>query len=111
MYAGTKYSREWLCVKKHKLGAIFEMKFAGKRWMTSTEGVTLSGADGSGATANGSTLWRHPDKKSGAEGATYRRDLNRLWESLRQMDREDITVLKVSYLIIQLSPPKFCILI
>lgn len=50
-------------------------------------------------------------EKSGAEGATYRRNLNRLWESLRQMDREDITVLKVSYLIIQLSPPKFCILI
>lgn len=35
------------------------MKFAGKR-RKSTEGVTLSGAGHTGATVNGSTLWRHP---------------------------------------------------
>jgi len=39
------------------------MKFAGKR-RKSTEGVTLSGAGRAGATANGSTLWRHPDRMS-----------------------------------------------
>ena len=33
------------------------MKFAGKR-RKSTEGVTLSGAGHTGATVNGSTLWR-----------------------------------------------------
>ena len=49
--------------------AIFDMKFAGKR-RKSTEGVTLSGAGHTGATVNGSTLWRHPDEP-GAEGATY----------------------------------------
>ncbi len=32
---------------------------------TSTEGVTLSGAGNTGATVNGSTLWRHPDKNRG----------------------------------------------
>ena len=37
----------------------------------STEGVKLSGAGGAGATVNGSTLWRHPDSRPGAEGATY----------------------------------------
>ena len=47
----------------------FEMKFAGKR-RKSTEGVTLSGAGHTGATVNGSTLWRRPDEP-GAEGATY----------------------------------------
>ena len=31
---------------------------------SSTEGVTLSGAGRAGATANGSTLWRHPDTLS-----------------------------------------------
>ena len=36
------------------------MKFAGKR-RKSTEGVTLSGAGHTGATVNGSTLWRRPD--------------------------------------------------
>ena len=36
-----------------------------------TEGVKLSGAAAGGATVNGSTLWRHPDSKPGAEGATY----------------------------------------
>ena len=30
----------------------------------STEGVKLSGASRAGATVNGSTLWRHPDRKS-----------------------------------------------
>ena len=45
------------------------MKFAGKR-RKSTEGVTLSGAGHTGATVNGSTLWRRPDEP-GAEGATY----------------------------------------
>ena len=45
------------------------MKFAGKR-RKSTEGVTLSGAGYTGATVNGSTLWRRPDEP-GAEGATY----------------------------------------
>ena len=58
------------------------MKFAGKR-RKSTEGVTLSGAGHTGATVNGSTLWRRPDEP-GAEGATYI-----LYESLRQADRED----------------------
>ena len=36
------------------------------------EGVTLSGAGHTGATVNGSTLWRRPvDSNPGAEGATY----------------------------------------
>ena len=43
------------------------MKFAGKD-ILSTEGVKLSGAVV--CSANGSTLWRHPDQP-GAEGATY----------------------------------------
>ena len=50
------------------------MKFAGKR-RKSTEGVTLSGAGHTGATVNGSTLWRHPDEP-GAEGATYAMCMN-----------------------------------
>ena len=50
------------------------MKFAGKR-RKSTEGVTLSGAGHTGATVNGSTLWRHPDEP-GAEGATYAARMN-----------------------------------
>ncbi len=54
----------------------FEMKFAGKD-ISSTEGVTLSGAvfvcrdipsSYRGATANGSTLWRHLDKSQGPKG-------------------------------------------
>lgn len=43
------------------------MKFAGKR-RKSTEGVTLSGAVDTGATANGSTLWRHLDQDQGPKG-------------------------------------------
>ena len=35
-----------------------------KTTFSSTEGVTLSGAGRAGATANGSTLWRHPDMTS-----------------------------------------------
>ena len=50
------------------------MKFAGKR-RKSTEGVTLSGAGHTGATVNGSTLWRRPDEP-GAEGATYAARMN-----------------------------------
>ena len=34
----------------------------------STEGVTLSGAGHTGATANGSTLWRHLDQNQGPKG-------------------------------------------
>lgn len=34
----------------------------------STEGVTLSGAVDTGATANGSTLWRHLDQDQGPKG-------------------------------------------
>lgn len=44
----------------------------------------------SGATVNGSTLWRHLDQP-GAEGATY----TDVYESLRQQDREDIIVFDI----------------
>ncbi len=52
----------------------------------STEGVKLSGAGFSGATVNGSTLWRHPDHFRGPKVQhTF------VYESLRQADGEDIS--------------------
>lgn len=62
------------------------MKFAGKR-RKSTEGVTLSGAGHTGATVNGSTLWRHLDMTRGR-----RCNIRDVYESLRQQDREDIFI-------------------
>ena len=66
------------------------MKFAGKR-RKSTEGVTLSGAGHTGATVNGSTLWRRPDEPGPKVQHTFS------YESLRQADREDILIAHIRF--------------
>ena len=68
----------------------FEMKFAGKR-RKSTEGVTLSGAGHTGATVNGSTLWRRRMNRGPKVQHTFS------YESLRQADREDILIAHIRF--------------
>ena len=58
----------------------------------STEGVKLSGASRAGATVNGSTLWRRPDRMS--RGPKVQHVHSYVQESLRQADREAIMLSK-----------------